>query len=160
MTDNLNPIDLVQALAEYQEWDFQLLTENQICLAIEGVWRTYTITIQCSYENEFIRLMLPIEMNVPAELYPQLYELINSVNDQCWVGAFSWWEEGSAIMYRYSLLFHPDALVEAELIERMIGDALMVTDKLYPAFEKVVREGRSPTEALSSLIPDAVGGMQ
>jgi len=41
-TEDLHPIDLVESLAEQHEWDFDRVAEDQIAMAIEGQWRTYS----------------------------------------------------------------------------------------------------------------------
>ena len=44
-TDHLDPIDIVEHLAEHHDWDFDRVAEDQIAMAVEGRWRTYSITL-------------------------------------------------------------------------------------------------------------------
>ncbi|MEM9852704.1 MAG: YbjN domain-containing protein, partial [Pseudomonadota bacterium] len=41
---DIHPIDVVETLAEHYEWAFDRVAEDQIAMAIEGSWRTYSIT--------------------------------------------------------------------------------------------------------------------
>jgi hypothetical protein len=41
-TEDLHPIDIVETLAESHDWDFDRVTDDQIAMAVEGQWRTYS----------------------------------------------------------------------------------------------------------------------
>jgi len=90
-TEDLHPIDLVESLAEQHEWDFDRVAEDQIAMAIEGQWRTYSITLAWSSYDETLRMVSTFEMEPPPERLPALYEVLNRANDTCWTGAFSYW---------------------------------------------------------------------
>ena len=38
--EDLHPIDIVETLAEAQEWSFDRVADDQIAMAVEGQWRT------------------------------------------------------------------------------------------------------------------------
>ena len=44
-SEELHPIDIVETLAEARSWDFDRIAEDQIAMAIEGSWRTYSVTL-------------------------------------------------------------------------------------------------------------------
>ena len=56
-TEDLHPIDLVETLAAHHEWEFDRIAEDQIAMAIEGQWRTYSITLAWSHHDETLRLV-------------------------------------------------------------------------------------------------------
>jgi hypothetical protein len=103
-TDELHPIDIVEHLAEHHDWDFDRVAEDQIAMAVEGQWRTYSITLAWSPADETLRLICTFEMEPPATACPELYETLNRANDLCWAGAFTWWGEQSLMVYRYGLV--------------------------------------------------------
>jgi len=100
-TEDLHPIDLVETLAEQHEWDFDRVAEDQIAMAIEGQWRTYSITLAWSSYDETLRMVSTFEMEPPEERLPALYEVLNRANDTCWTGAFSYWRAQKLMVYRY-----------------------------------------------------------
>ena len=73
-------------------------------MAIEGQWRTYAITLAWSGHDETLRLVCTYEMEPPEDRLPALYEMLNTVNDQCWSGAFTWWGEQKLMVWRYGLV--------------------------------------------------------
>ena len=48
LEDEIHPIDIVEHLAEHHEWEFDRIEENQIAMAVQGQWRTYSITLAWS----------------------------------------------------------------------------------------------------------------
>ena len=91
LEEDIHPIDIVEHLAEHHDWDFDRIADDQIAMAVEGQWRTYSITLAWSGYDETLRMICTFEMDPPEEKLPQLYELLNAMNDQCWAGAFTYW---------------------------------------------------------------------
>ncbi len=47
-SEDLHPIDIVEHLAEHHDWDFDRVADDQIAMAVEGQWRTFSITLAWS----------------------------------------------------------------------------------------------------------------
>jgi hypothetical protein len=156
-TEDLHPIDLVESLAEQHEWDFDRVAEDQIAMAIEGQWRTYSITLAWSSHDETLRMVSTFEMEPPPERLPALYEVLNRANDTCWTGAFSYWRAQKLMVYRYGLLLSGGAGAGADQIDRMLSAAVLASERLYPAFQLVCWGDRTPAEAMQVAIAEAYG---
>ncbi len=65
LEDEIHPIDIVEHLAEHHEWEFDRIEENQIAMAVQGQWRTYSITLAWSGFDETLRLICSFEMEPP-----------------------------------------------------------------------------------------------
>ena len=89
LEEDVHPIDLVEHLAEHHEWEFDRIGDDQIAMAVEGQWRTYSVTLAWSGYDETLRMVCTFEMDPPDGKEAQLYELLNKMNDQCWAGAFT-----------------------------------------------------------------------
>ena len=37
LADDIHPIDIVENLAEYHDWDFDRIADDQIAMAVEGL---------------------------------------------------------------------------------------------------------------------------
>jgi len=155
--DDIHPIDIVENLAEFHEWDFDRIAEDQIAMAVEGQWRTYSITLAWSAYDETLRLICTFEMEPPREKLPQLYEVLNSVNDQCWAGAFTYWDAQKLMVYRYGLVLTGGQVACPEQIDTMIGAAVMSAERYYPALQLVVWGDQSAEDALQVAIAEAYG---
>ena len=155
--DDLHPIDIVENIAAHHEWDFDRISDEQIAMAVEGQWRTYSITLAWSAYDETLRLICTFEMEPPEAKLPGLYELLNSVNDQCWAGAFSYWAEQQLMVYRYGLVLAGGQEASAEQIDTLISAAVMSAERYYPAMQLLVWGNRKPKEALQVAIAEAFG---
>ncbi len=157
LSEDLHPIDIVEHLAEHHDWDFDRIGEDQIAMAVEGQWRTYSITLAWSGYDETLRLICTFEMEPPEDRLPALYEGLNRANDQCWAGSFSFWGEQKLMVYKYGLILSGGQIAVPEQIDTMIGAAVMASERLYPAFQLMVWGGQTPAEAMQIAISEAYG---
>jgi hypothetical protein len=156
-TEDLHPIDIVEHIAEVHDWDFDRVADDQIAMAVEGQWRTYSITLAWSHSDETLRLICTFEMDPPKECLPALYETLNATNDMCWAGAFTYWSAQKLMVWRYGLLLGGGQLASAEQISTAIGVAVSAAERFYPAFQLVAWGGQSPEEAMDIAIAEAYG---
>ncbi|MHA6325393.1 type III secretion system chaperone family protein [Roseivivax sp. CAU 1753] len=157
LSEDLHPIDIVEHLAEHHEWDFDRIGEDRIAMAVEGQWRTYSITLAWSGHDETLRLICTFEMEPPTERLPALYEGLNRANDQCWAGAFAYWDDQKLMVYKYGLILSGGQIAVPEQIDTMIGAGVMACERLYPAFQLMVWGGQTPAEAMQIAIAEAYG---
>ena len=157
LQEDLHPIDIVEHLAEHHEWDFDRIGDDQIAMAVEGQWRTYSITLAWSGYDETLRMVCTFEMEPPEEKLPALYHTLNEVNDQCWAGAFTYWREQKLMVYRYGLVLAGGQDASPEQIDTLIGAAVLSAERYYPAFQLVVWGDRSPQDAMQVAIAEAYG---
>lgn len=156
-TEELHPIDIVEHLAEHHEWDFDRVADDQIAMAVEGQWRTYSITLAWSGYDETLRMICTFEMEPPEDKMPQVYEAMNRVNDMCWAGAFTYWEAQRLMVYRYGLVLAGGQLASPEQIDTLINAAVMSSERFYPAFQLVAWADKTADEALQVAIAEAYG---
>jgi hypothetical protein len=156
-TDDIHPIDIVETLAEHHDWDFDRIADDQIAMAVEGQWRTYSITLAWSSQDETLRLICTFEMEPPEARLPMLYEALNRVNDSCWAGAFTYWHDQRLMVWRYGLVLSGGQVATPEQIDRLIGTSVGTSERYYPAFQLVTWGERPPAEALQVAIAEAYG---
>ena len=155
--EDIHPIDMVEHLAEHHEWDFDRIADDQIAMAVEGQWRTYSITLAWSSYDETLRLVCTFEMEPPEHKFPALFEMLNEVNDQCWAGSFTYWIEPKLMVYRYGLVMPGTPGVSPEQIDTLINAAVLSAERFYPAFLLCVWGNRDPQDAMQIAICEAYG---
>jgi len=156
-SDESHPIDLVESVAAWNEWDFDRLADNQIAMMVEGQWRSYSLTLSWSDEDETLRLICSFEMAPPPERMDALYDVMNRCNDMVWNGAFSWWDAQKLMVWRYGLCLAGGQVAGPEQIDRMIMSALEASERFYPAFQMVTWGEQAPVEAMKVAIAQAHG---
>jgi hypothetical protein len=157
LSDEIHPIDIVENIAEFHEWDFDRIGEDQIAMAVEGQWRTYAITLAWSAQDETLRLICTFEMEPPAHRLPAVYDLLNLVNDQCWAGAFSYWAAQKLMVWRYGLILAGEQIASPDQIDTMIRAAVMSSERYYPALQLVGWGEQDAASALQVAIAEAYG---
>lgn len=155
--DDAHPIDLVEHIAATHKWEFERIADDQIAMAVEGQWRTYSITLAWSSYDQTLRLISTFEMEPPEDRMPQLFEILNDINDMCWAGAFTWWAEQKLMVYRYGLVLAGDQVASPEQIDTMINAAVLSAERFYPAFQLVTWGERTAKQALQVAIAEAYG---
>ena len=156
-TEDLHPIDIVEHIAEHHDWDFDRVADDQIAMAVEAQWRTYSITLAWSPQDETLRLICTFDMDPPNGRLPALYETLNATNDLCWAGAFSYWEAQKLMVWRYGLVLAGEQSASAEQIDTMIRAAVLSAERFYPAFQLVVWGDETPSDAMQVAMAEAYG---
>ncbi len=156
-SDDLHPIDIVESIAEHHAWEFDRVADDQIAMAVEGQWRTYSLTLAWSPYDETLRLICTFEMEPPDDSLPRLFDALNRTNDMCWTGAFTYWHEQRLMVYRYGLALTGGQIVSPQQIDRLIASAVATSERFYPAFQLVCWTDRSVEDALQVAIAEAYG---
>ena len=157
LEEDIHPIDIVEHIAEHHEWSFDRIADDQIAMAIEGQWKTYSITLAWSGYEEMLKMVCSFEMEPPSDRMPQLYEVLNQVNDQCWAGGFTYWTEQNMMIYRYGLVLAGGQVASPDQIDTMINAAIMSAERFYPAIQLATWGGRSVEDAMQVAIAQAYG---
>ena len=157
LEEDIHPIDIVEHIATYHDWDFDRIGDDQIAMAVEGQWRTYSITLAWSPQDETLRLICTFEMDPPSERMGELYEVLNRTNDMCWAGAFAYWQAQKLMVWRYGLVLAGGQSASAEQIDTMIRAAVLSAERFYPAFQLVVWGNEAPERAMDVAMTEAYG---
>ncbi len=155
--DDLHPIDIVESLAADHAWEFDRVTDDQIAMAVEGLWRTYSLTLAWSAQDETLRLICTFEMEPPEHRLVDLYDLLNRCNDMVWGGAFTYWAEQKLMVWRYGLTLAGGQIASAAQVDHMIQTAVTSAERFYPAFQMVAWGDTTPIDALKVAIAEAYG---
>ncbi|QDY68460.1 YbjN domain-containing protein [Qingshengfaniella alkalisoli] len=155
--EDIHPIDIVETLAEHNAWEFDRVGEDQIAMAVEGQWRTYSVTVAWSAFDETLRLIATFDMEPPEDKVPELYEALNRANDMCWTGAFTYWAEQNLMVFRYGLVLSGGQMACPNQIDTLIASAVAASERFYPAFQLVTWGNTAPKEAMQVAIAEAYG---
>ncbi len=153
----IHPIDIVETLAEHHAWDFDRVADDQIAMAIEGQWRTYSITLAWSPYDEMLRIVCSFEMDPPSERRAALFEVLNAANDKCWAGGFTLWQEQKLMAYRYGLVLTGGEVAGTSQLNQLVHIAVSNCERFYPAFQLVCWGDETPEAAMRIAIDEAYG---
>lgn len=157
VTDEIHPIDIVETLAEHRDWEFDRVADDQIAMAVQGQWRSYSLTLAWSGGDETLRLICTFEMDPPEARLPVVMELLNLINDQGWAGGFGFWSDQRLMVWRYGLILSGGQVAAPEQIDTMIRAAVASCERYYPAFQLAAWSERTALDALQVAIAGAWG---
>lgn len=152
-----SPIDIVEDLAELRSWDVDRLGDDQIAMAIEGAWRTYSLSLAWFDPDETLRMVCTYDFTPTEENLPELYKAMEAANDRTWIGGFNLWREHELMAYRYGLTLRGGAGSTMEQVDQMLRSAVENCERFYPAFSLVGHDGSTAEAALAAALLEAKG---
>ncbi len=155
--DDLHPIDMVEHIAAGNSWEFDRVADDQIAMAVEGLWRTYSVTLAWSANDETLRLICTFEIEPPTARMGELYDVINRCNDLVWTGAFTYWADQKMMVWRYGLCLAGGQGVVAAQIDALISSAIVAAERFFPAFQLVAWADKTPAAAMQVAMAEAYG---
>ncbi|MEO1293515.1 MAG: YbjN domain-containing protein [Pseudomonadota bacterium] len=147
-----SPIDIVEDLAEARCWDVDRLGDDQIAMAAEGAWRTYSLSLAWYDPTETLRMVCTFDMAPPEHRLNELYKTIEAANDRLWIGGFNLWRDQSLMAYRYGLTLHGGAGATFEQVDAMLRGAVENCECYFPAFHLVSHESATTEAALAAAL--------
>ncbi|MCI4660249.1 MAG: YbjN domain-containing protein [Neomegalonema sp.] len=152
-----SPIDIVEDIAEARSWDVDRLGDDQIAMAAEGAWRTYSLSLAWFDPSETLRMVCTFEIAPPEDRLAELYKVIEAVNDRLWDGGFNLWRDQGLMAFRYGLPLHGGAGATPEQVDAMLKGAVENCECYFPAFYLVAYEGATAEEAMAAALLEAAG---
>jgi hypothetical protein len=152
-----NPLDRVERLASRNDWTFDRDSEDEISVALDGVWSNYQVAVTWLAEVEAIHVACAFDLKAPERRRAEVLSLIALVNEQLWVGHFDLWTKENVVMFRHALLLSGGAQPTDEQAAAMLSTAAETCDRYYQAFQFVVWAGKSAREALESALIETAG---
>lgn len=157
LNSDVHPIDIVESLAEQSDWDFDRVGTDQIAMAIEGAWRTYSLSLSWSGYDDILRMVCTFEIKPPVDRLGEFHRLINLANDKIWGGNFTLWPEQGMLAFRYGLTLAGGAAATPEQVEAMVLTAVGMCERFYPAYQLCAWGDETAEQALRVAIDQAYG---
>lgn len=155
--DVASPIDLVEDLAEMRSWDVDRLGEDQIAMAVEGAWKTYSLSLAWYEPGETLRMVCTYPMRCRPERLDALMKAVDAANDRSWLGGFNYWKDQELMAFRYGLTLSGGALATHEQVEHILHEAVESSERYFPAFQLVAEEGASVDTAMATALLEFAG---
>ena len=153
----LNPIDVLEELVGANDWSFSRHSDSELMFEIAGHWSGYQMYFLWQHDMSALFFSCQLELRVPENKRPQVFELLATVNENLWIGHFDLVAEGAAPVYRHTVPLRGAAGASAEQLEDLIDAAVVECERFYPALQLVVWGGRSIADALTVARMDTIG---
>jgi len=143
-----NPIDSIEYILERDSIICERRKETELVAEVHGKWDNMLIFF--AYEEHMRCLHLSCLLNIGTATVDRskMFELLALLNENLWLGHFSYWSEQKMPIFKHSLILQDDEELFAHKISQIIELAIMECERVYPIFNAVMKQDISPSEAL------------
>ncbi|MCB1490291.1 MAG: YbjN domain-containing protein [Rhodobiaceae bacterium] len=153
----VNPVDIVEHIADSNEWAFDRLAEDEISISVAGSWADYHISFTWRDDLEALHLACSFDLKVPETRRAEITKLLSLINEQLWLGHFDIWAQEGVVMYRHGVLLAGGGRLNEEQCEGLMRAATEACERYYQAFQFVVWAGKSAMDALETVVFETAG---
>jgi len=153
----INPLDLFEQVASFNDWAFNREGDDEISIAVSGMWTEYHVSVSWMEEFEALHLACAFDLKVPAERVDEATKLLSLINEQMLIGHFDIWLKAGSVIYRQALLLNGGAEPNDRQLECQLSSGLEACERYYQAFQLLVWAGYSAKEALESSLFETQG---
>jgi len=152
-----NPLDLMEEIVAANEWPFERASEDEMVVEIVGRWCQYRLYFVWQEEMSAMQFACQFDLQVEDRGRDPVHALLADINARMWLGHFDVCTDEHTPMFRQTTLFRGSTGASVEQLEDLVDIALFECERFYPAFQFVIRGGKSAAEAVSAAILDTVG---
>ncbi len=152
-----NPIDLVENIFASRSFELERRTSDEVVVEVQGKWNNMLLffTWEASMNCMHISCLMDIETKIADR--SKIFELLAMINEELWVGHFSYWTEQNTPVFKHSLFLNNEEDFFEDKIARMIDIAIKECERMYPVFKVVLTKGMEPKQALYPMLMQTAG---
>lgn len=146
--DMYNPIDTIENIFARDNVSFDRRKENELVAEVLGKWDNMLIFF--AYEEHLHCLHISCLLNIETSTVDRskMFELLALLNENLWLGHFSYWSEQKMPIFKHSLILQDNEELFTSKISKIIELSIMECERVYPIFNAVMRQNISPAQAL------------
>ncbi len=152
-----NPIDIVEELVLSENWESERRGEDEVVIERPGAGGTFDMFFVWEKDLNCLQISCLLDLYVREENRPQIYEILSLANEQMWMGHFCLWTDENMISYRNAVMLDSDGYADEEQLSEIINQAISECEKMYPAFQFVIKHKASPAEAVRMAVLSPIG---
>ena len=155
---NYNPIDIVEDIFTAKSYELERRSAEEVAIEVQGKWNNMLLFF--SWEENLRCLHLSCLMNIETTIEDRskVFELMALVNEELWLGHFSYWTEQNMPVFKHAILLDDDDFSRIESkIAQVIEIAIKECERMYPIFNVVLTKGMDPKQALYPLSMTTLG---
>jgi len=153
----INPLDMVEQVASINDWAFSRDGEDEISIAVTGMWAIYQVSFCWMEDFEALHYSCAFDLKMPGERNSEAIKLLSLINEQLLIGHFDIWMKEGSVMYRQALLLNGGVEPTGKQLECQLSSGLDACERYYQAFQLVVWAGYGAKEALESALFETQG---
>ncbi len=149
---NFNPIDDIEYLFAERKHTTERRNNHEVVVEISGKWDNMLFFF--AWEEKMHCLHISCLLNIePENVYtPSIFELLALLNEDLWVGYFSYWEEMQMPIFKHSIIIDEKDTNTTVKLQQIMNIAITECERAYPVFHAVFKQNISPRRALLPMV--------
>ena len=152
-----NPIDLVENIFSSRSFELERRGLNEVVVEVQGKWNNMLLFFAWEASMNCMHLSCLMDIETKIEDRSKIFELLALINEELWVGHFSYWTEQNTPVFKHSLFLNKEEDLFEDKIEQMIDIAIKECERMYPVFKVVLTKGMEPKQALYPMLMETAG---
>lgn len=154
---NSNPIDLVENIFMARSFEMERRSINEVVVEVQGKWNNMLLFFSWEESMKCLHMSCLVDIKSNLEDRSKIFELLALVNENLWVGHFSYWTEQNMTVFKHSIFLNYGEEFFEHKIAQMIDIAIKECERMYPVFKAVLTKGVSPSDALYPFMMETIG---
>ena len=145
-----NPLDTIENIFIRENINFDRRKDNELVAEVLGKWDNMLVFF--AYEEHMRCLHISCLLNIESSAVDRskMFELLAMLNENLWLGHFSYWSEQKMPIFKHSIILQDEEELFSDKIAQIIELSIMECERVYPIFNAVMRQDVSPSQAMYS----------
>ena len=152
-----NPIDTLENIFNQQAFELDRRNINEVVIEIEGKWNNMLLFFAWEENMRCLHMSCLMDIESKIEDRSKIFELLALVNEDLWVGHFSYWAEQNMPVFKHSMIVTDTESEFEGKVSQLIDIAVKECERMYPIFNVVLTKGMNPKQALYPLEFETIG---
>ena len=152
-----NPIDTIETIFATQKYEFDRRNINEVAVEIQGKWNNMLLFFAWEENMRCLHMSCLMDIESKIEDRSKIFELLALINEELWVGHFSYWTEQNMPVFKHSMIITDTENEFAGKISQLVDIAVKECERMYPIFNVVLTKGMNPRQALYPLNFETIG---
>lgn len=154
---SFNPIDTVESIFATRSYELERRNLNEVVVEVQGKWNNMLLFFAWESNMQCLHLSCLMDIETKIEDRSKIFELLALVNEELWVGHFSYWTEQNIPVFKHSVLLNDCEDIFESKISQVIDIAIKECERMYPVFKVVLNKGMEPKQALYPMMMTTIG---
>lgn len=152
-----NPIDMVENIFASKSYELERRNANEVVVEIQGKWTNLLLFFAWEASMKCLHMSCLMDIDNTNDDRSKIFELLALVNENLWVGHFSYWTEQNMPIFKHSVFLNYGEEFFEHKIAQMIDVAVKECERFYPVFKVVLTKGMEPKDALYPMLMETIG---
>ena len=142
-----NPIDDVEYLFKKTN-SIERRSQTEVVVELNGKWDNMLLFFAWEPQMNCLHISCLINLQPKDVALPSIFELLALINEDLWVGYFSYWEEMQMPVFKHSVFINKDEFDLNDKLSNIVNIAITECERAYPIFHAVLQQNIPPRRAL------------